>query len=160
MNPQDRSMQAVLSYTEDLARLSYGPGETLTAADLIDAIVEGAVAQPDVLTAALKTLFKKSGCKCRRIVTSISGHAVIVKKVTFNQMDENELRELIRAAIRGMLISLDPHSDYLDPKDYADIRQWFGELVGEQVAGQTVFIRAYICSKPLKLEIEGIFREL
>ena len=31
-NPEDRSMQAVLSYTEDLARLSYAPGETLITA--------------------------------------------------------------------------------------------------------------------------------
>lgn len=46
-----------------------------------------------------------------------------------------------------------------DAADYADIRQWFGELVGEQVAGQTVFIQADICRKPLKLEIEGVFRE-
>ncbi len=32
-------------------------------------------------------------------------------------------RELIRAAIKGMLASLDPHSGYLDPLDYEDVRQ-------------------------------------
>ena len=58
-------------------------------------IVDGAVADPDALSAAIKELYKQSGCKRRRIVTSISGHAVIVKKVTFSQMEENELRELI-----------------------------------------------------------------
>jgi len=47
-----------------------------------------------------------------------------------------------------------------DAADYPAIRQWFGELVGEEVAGQTVFIQADICRKPLKLEIEGVFREL
>ncbi len=30
-NPDDRSMQAVLTYTEDLPRVSYSPGETLIA---------------------------------------------------------------------------------------------------------------------------------
>jgi type IV pilus assembly protein PilM len=58
-------------------------------------IVDGAVAELDVLTATIKELYKQSGCKRRMIVTSLSGHAVIVKKVTFSQMDENELRELI-----------------------------------------------------------------
>jgi type IV pilus assembly protein PilM len=58
-------------------------------------IVDGAVASPDTLTATIKELYKQSGCKRRRVVTSISGHAVIVKKVTFAQMDESELRELI-----------------------------------------------------------------
>ncbi|MDA8124176.1 MAG: type IV pilus assembly protein PilM [Deltaproteobacteria bacterium] len=58
-------------------------------------IVDGAVASPDALTAAIKELYKHSGCKCRNIVTSLSGHAVIVKKVGFNQMDETELRDLI-----------------------------------------------------------------
>ena len=59
-------------------------------------IVDGAVAQPEALTEAIKALYKASGCKRRKVVISISGHAVIVKKVTFNQMNEEELRELIR----------------------------------------------------------------
>jgi type IV pilus assembly protein PilM len=59
-------------------------------------IVDGAVAEPAALTATLKELYKQSGCKRKNIVTSISGHSVIVKKVTFAQMSEEELRELIR----------------------------------------------------------------
>src|SRR5512139_3821569 len=58
-------------------------------------IVDGAVAEPDLLIAAIKQLYKKSGCKRRRIVTSISGYPVIVKKVTFAQMEEAELFQLI-----------------------------------------------------------------
>jgi len=58
-------------------------------------IVDGVVVEPEVLTATIKDLYKKSGCKRRKIVTSISGHAVIVKKVTFAQMGEAELFELI-----------------------------------------------------------------
>ena len=58
-------------------------------------IVDGVVAQPGLLTKAIKELYRQSGCKRKKIVTSISGHAVIVKKVTFSQMDENDLRELI-----------------------------------------------------------------
>ena len=46
-NPEDRSMQAVLSYTEDLARLSYAPGETLISegpsSGLLYILIDGAV---------------------------------------------------------------------------------------------------------------------
>ena len=58
-------------------------------------IVDGAVVEPEALTATIKELFHQSGCKRKKIVTSISGHAVIVKKTTFAQMDEEELRALI-----------------------------------------------------------------
>ena len=58
-------------------------------------IVDGAVVEPEALTATIKELYKQSGCKRKKIVTSISGHAVIVKKATFAQMDEEELRALI-----------------------------------------------------------------
>ncbi len=44
-------------------------------------IVDGAVVEPEALTATIKELYKQSGCKRKKIVTSISGHAVIVKKV-------------------------------------------------------------------------------
>jgi type IV pilus assembly protein PilM len=59
-------------------------------------IVDGAVADPEALTAAIKTLYKLSGCSCKKVVTSISGLAVIVKKVSLAQMDEADLRDLIR----------------------------------------------------------------
>ncbi len=58
-------------------------------------IVDGAVVVPEALTATIKELYKKSGCKSKNIVTSISGHAVIVKKASFQQMDQEELRALI-----------------------------------------------------------------
>jgi type IV pilus assembly protein PilM len=58
-------------------------------------IVDGAVAEPEALTATIKELYKESGCKRKKVVTSISGHAVIVKKATFAQMSEEELRGLI-----------------------------------------------------------------
>ena len=59
-------------------------------------IVEGAVEDPSALSSLLKELFRNSGCKGKGIVTSLSGNSVIVKKVTLAQMEENELRDLIR----------------------------------------------------------------
>ncbi len=47
----------------------------------------------------------------------------IFDRVREEYVDPPNERELIRAAIQGMLTSLDPHSGYLDPENYADIRQ-------------------------------------
>jgi type IV pilus assembly protein PilM len=59
-------------------------------------IVEGILANPQDLSLKIKELFKGSGLKGKGIVTSLSGNSVIVKKVTFAQMDDAELRDLIR----------------------------------------------------------------
>ncbi|MBW6487283.1 MAG: pilus assembly protein PilM [Syntrophobacterales bacterium] len=58
-------------------------------------IVEGAVAEAGALAAVIKELYKKSGCKRKKVVLSISGNSVIVKKVSFAQMEESELGALI-----------------------------------------------------------------
>ncbi|MEQ8202745.1 MAG: type IV pilus assembly protein PilM [Smithellaceae bacterium] len=59
-------------------------------------IVEGVLVDPHALSSKLKELFKQSGLRGRGIATSLSGNSVIVKKVTFAQMEETELRDLIR----------------------------------------------------------------
>jgi type IV pilus assembly protein PilM len=59
-------------------------------------IVDGVPVEQQELALKIKELFKQSGCKRKEIVTSISGHSVIVKKVSFPTMDEGELRELIK----------------------------------------------------------------
>lgn len=59
-------------------------------------IVDGVLENSSALTATIKELFRDSGCKGKGIVTSLSGNSVIVKKVTLAQMEEKDLRELIR----------------------------------------------------------------
>ncbi|MBE9546448.1 MAG: type IV pilus assembly protein PilM [Proteobacteria bacterium] len=58
-------------------------------------IVDGVLSKPDILSRKIKKLFKTSGCKIKKIVTSLPGHSVIIKKVSFSVMEEEELRELI-----------------------------------------------------------------
>ena len=58
-------------------------------------IVDGALVDQEKLSAKIKELFKFSSCPTKNIVTSLSGHAVISKKVSLTNMDEGELRELI-----------------------------------------------------------------
>lgn len=59
-------------------------------------IVDGVAVEQQELALKIKELFKQSGCKRRNIVTSISGHSVIVKKVNFPTLEEVELRDLIK----------------------------------------------------------------
>ncbi len=59
-------------------------------------IVDGVPVEQQELAIKIKQLFKQSGCKRKSIVTSLSGHSVIIKKVNFPIMDETELRELVK----------------------------------------------------------------
>ncbi len=58
-------------------------------------IVDGAVAETEALVTVIRELYKKSGCKRKKVVMSISGNSVIVKKASFAQMEESELGALI-----------------------------------------------------------------
>ncbi|KQC07857.1 MAG: hypothetical protein APR62_05770 [Smithella sp. SDB] len=59
-------------------------------------IIDGVLADSSALSLKIKELFKNSGCKHKGIVTSLGGSSVIIKKVTLDQMNEEELRDLIR----------------------------------------------------------------
>ena len=83
-------------------------------------IVDGAVAEPEALTATIKELYRKSGCRRKKIVASISGNAVVVKKASFAQMDEEELRALIH----------DEAGKYLPFDDMAAVNYDF-QILGE-----------------------------
>jgi len=58
-------------------------------------IIDGVLADPSTLSLKIKEIFKVSGCGRKGIVTSIAGNSVIIKKVTLEQMNETELRDLI-----------------------------------------------------------------
>ena len=46
----------------------------------------------------------------------------IFERIRTDYVEEVDERELVQAAINGMLSSLDPHSSYLPPEDYDDMR--------------------------------------
>ncbi|MFA4916528.1 MAG: type IV pilus assembly protein PilM [Syntrophales bacterium] len=58
-------------------------------------IVDGVVVEQEQLTESIKELFKHAKCKSKMIVTSLSGHSVVIKKATFPRVDEGELRDII-----------------------------------------------------------------
>jgi carboxyl-terminal processing protease len=95
----------------------------------------------------------------------------IFDRIRAEYVDPPDEEELIRAAIQGMLTSLDPHSGYLPPADYDEMRQdtsgEFGGL-GIEVTMQDKVIkvispidetpaaRAGILANDLIVELDGV----
>ena len=60
-----------------------------------DSIVDGAIMDGGVVANVIRQVFEKNGIKAKGVVASLSGNAVIVKKVTLPLMNEEELAESI-----------------------------------------------------------------
>ena len=61
-----------------------------------DAIVDGAIIDASAVTDAIRRIFERNkGFKATDVCTSLSGHAVIVKKITLPVMTQSELDESI-----------------------------------------------------------------
>ena len=60
-----------------------------------DAIVDGAIIDAAAVANSIKRLFERSGFKTKDVCASLSGSAVIVKKITLPVMTESELAESI-----------------------------------------------------------------
>lgn len=56
-----------------------------------DAIVEGAIKEMEIVSSAIKTLYRNLKVKNKNVVTSISGYSVIVKKISIQKRGEAEL---------------------------------------------------------------------
>jgi len=61
-----------------------------------NAIVEGSIKEMEIVSAALKNLFKNLRIKNKNVATSISGYSVIVKKITIPQKGEEDLEGSIQ----------------------------------------------------------------
>src|SRR5437870_4012049 len=61
-----------------------------------DAIVEGEVMDPGLVSEAIRGLFSAAGVKQRSVVTAVGGRDVIVKKIQMDRMKEADAREVIR----------------------------------------------------------------
>ena len=68
----------------------------------------------------------------------------IFERIRSQYVEQVDSQKLIEAAINGMLTSLDPHSSYMPPKDFADMREQtkgeFGGL-GIEVTQENGFIK-------------------
>ncbi|MCJ7595067.1 MAG: pilus assembly protein PilM [Desulfobacterales bacterium] len=61
-----------------------------------DAIVEGSIKEMEIVSSAIKNLYKNLKVKNKNVVTSISGYSVIVKKITIAERGDTELEGSIQ----------------------------------------------------------------
>ncbi len=83
----------------------------------------------------------------------------IFDRIRAEYVEEADERELIRAAINGMLTSLDPHSSYLAPEDFEDMReQTSGEFggLGIEVTQEEGFVKVVSPIDGTPADIAGI----
>jgi type IV pilus assembly protein PilM len=78
-----------------------------------DAIVEGAIKEMEIVSSAIKTLFKQLKVNNKNVVTSISGYSVIVKKISMQKRGEAELEATIQDEAE-QYIPFDIHDVNLD----------------------------------------------
>lgn len=84
-----------------LVAVDHGKGEPAMSAVslapvLTDAIVEGEIMDPGVVSDTIQELFKAAGIKQKRVVVAVGGRDVIIKKIQVDRMNESEAFEVVR----------------------------------------------------------------
>src|SRR5437879_9702220 len=86
-----------------------------------DAIVEGEVMDPGLVSEAIRGLFSTAGVKQRTVVTAVGGRDVIVKKIQMDRMKEGDAREVIRweaeQHVPFVMATVELDFQILDPDD-------------------------------------------
>ncbi len=60
-----------------------------------NAVVEGSIKEMEIVSSAIKNLYRNLKIKNKNVSTSISGYSVIVKKITIDRREDSELEESI-----------------------------------------------------------------
>ncbi|AJQ94032.1 S41 family peptidase [Gynuella sunshinyii] len=85
------------------------------------------------------------GPETRLPIDDIRNLAQVIDHVKRSYVEEVDDQKLLEDAIRGMLAGLDPHSSYLTPQDFADLKEdtsgKFGGLGIEVSMDETGFVR-------------------
>ncbi|MGH7233104.1 MAG: type IV pilus assembly protein PilM, partial [Nitrospiraceae bacterium] len=89
-----------------------------------EVIVDGTVMDAGRVVTAIKELLQETNVKLKNVATSISGHSVIVKKITLPPMADDELDAQVKAAAEQYIpfdineVNLDFH--VLNPSELSD----------------------------------------
>jgi type IV pilus assembly protein PilM len=92
---------------------------------LADAIVEGEVMDPGIVTDAIRNALERAGIKTKSVVTAVGGRDVIIKKIQIERVKEQQARELMRweaeqhvpfdmESVELDFQILDPHADGME----------------------------------------------
>jgi type IV pilus assembly protein PilM len=84
-----------------VAVIDHGQGEpeltrVVIAPLLADAIVEGEVMDPGIVSDAIRAAMEQTGVKSKDVVTAVGGRDVIIKKIQIERVKEQQARELMR----------------------------------------------------------------
>src|ERR1700712_1812872 len=63
---------------------------------MADAIVEGEVMDPGIVSEAIRTAMASAGVKSANVVTAVGGRDVIIKKISVERVSDDETRDLVR----------------------------------------------------------------
>ncbi len=113
-----------------IAVIDHGSGEPELARVVItpllaDAIVEGEVMDPGIVTDAIRSAMEQAGVKGKDVVTAVGGRDVIIKKIQIERVKEQQARELMRweaeqhvpfdmESVELDCQILDPHADGME----------------------------------------------
>lgn len=63
---------------------------------IADAIIEGEIMDPGVVSDAIRGLLKTAGIKAKKVVVAVGGRNVIIKKIQVDRMKESDATEVVR----------------------------------------------------------------
>ncbi len=107
-------------------------------------LVEGSIIDGNLLQEKISRLFEISGCKTRRVVTSLSGHKVIARKASFPVMEEEELRQLITDEAGNYLPFDDVHGVSFDFHILGESELSPGQMDVVLVAAKKDVVQSYL----------------
>ncbi|MBW4981028.1 S41 family peptidase [Mameliella sp. CS4] len=108
------------------------------------AAVGGTLASIVATTQLVGPLLAQEGSRPESVYEQLDLFGDIFERIRAQYVEEVDEKDLIEAAINGMLTSLDPHSSYLAPDDAADMRvQTRGEFggLGIEVTQEDGFVK-------------------
>jgi type IV pilus assembly protein PilM len=84
-----------------LVAIDHGKGEPILSGVsvtpvLADAIVEGEIMDPGIVSDTIQGLFKTAGIRQKRVVVAVGGRDVIIKKIQVDRMKESEAFDVVR----------------------------------------------------------------
>jgi type IV pilus assembly protein PilM len=116
-----------------------------------DSIVDGAIIDGAAVADAIRRLFEERGLKTKEVVASLSGTAVIVKKITLPPMSEAELAE-----------SISWEAEQYVPFDIQDVNldyQVLSGAQGAQAAGPGMDVLLVAAKKEKIADYTGVIRQ-
>src|SRR6056297_1226154 len=108
------------------------------------AAIGGTLASVVATTQFVGPLLAQDGSRSESVYEQLDLFGDIFERIRAQYVEEVDEKELIEAAINGMLTSLDPHSSYLAPDDAANMRvQTRGEFggLGIEVTQEDGFVK-------------------